>query len=157
MSAVLDIKLLQVFLLHHFTNNFRAEEIKTCDCFLECGFVLLEKLRDVRGADKIKEFFTTFLMKSLLLKEKMIALISRISIVICLHSLYQYGYMRLVPNNELHNDCRIDLPFGRVKNCVFYLEDDIKPTDYNSLCFNCKFHFLNFVSVRFYRTKNNAS
>ena len=102
----------QVFLLCHFTNNFRVEEIRTCDCFLERGFILLEILKSVRGADKIKEFFTTFLMKSPLSKEKIIPLISRVSIVCCLDSLHQFGYMKLVPNDELHDDCRIDLPFA---------------------------------------------
>ena len=120
------------------------EEIRTCDCFLDRGCLLLEELKSVRGADEIKDFFANYLMKSPM-KEKMIALISKISIVCCLDALYQFGYMNLVSNDELHNDCHIDLPFVRVKNCVFYLEDDIKPTDYNSLCFNCKFHFLNSV------------
>ena len=51
----------------------------------------------------------------------------------------------------LQTDCCIDLPFFRLGNCCFYLNDDIRSGDYFELCANCKFHFLNFVSFSFHK------
>ena len=152
---LLDVKIQQVYLLNYLPHDFRVEKIRTCNCFLDLDCLLLEELKRVRGVDEIKDFIINYLMKSPM-KEKMIALISKISIVFCLDALYLFGYMNLDSNDELHNGCRTDLPFARVKNCVFYLEDDIKSTDYNSLYFNCKFNFLNSVPVRFYKITQDA-
>ena len=140
-------------LLKHITdyNNFRVDQLRFCDCFIERGYSLMMDLNNLRRESEIKDFVVNSLMKTLLPKEKMIVLLSEISIVCCEDALYQFDYMSLVSKIEMVSDCRIDLPFSRVKNCVFYLEDDIKPTDYSDLCFNCKFHFLSYVSVRFHK------
>ena len=88
-------------------------------------------------------------MKKEMKKEKIIVLLSKVCMICCEDALYQFGYMDLVLKDNLHSDCRIDIPFARLKNCVFYLEDNTMPRDYSKLCFNSKFHCLKFNSDRF--------
>ena len=89
----------------------------------------------------------------------MFALLSNISVVCCSDALYQFGYMDFLSKDQLFDDCRIDLPFARssLRNCAFYLNNRIRPKEYNRLCFNCKFNFLNSVSVTFHKIKKNAA
>ena len=147
MSTLSDIKIRQVHLLKHIVdyNNFQVDQIRFCDYFIDRGYLLMEELSSLRGASEVKDFFVNALIKTLLPKEKMIVLLGKISVVCCEDALYQSGYMNLVSQDEMHNDCRIDLPFARVENCVFYLEDNIRPSYCNALCFNCKFNFVNSV------------
>ena len=108
-------------------------------------------LSGMRGGDEVKDFLVNSLMKEDMKKEKIMVLLNKVYIICCEDVLYQFDYMNLILKKKVCYDCRIDIPFASVKNCSFYLEDNIKPIDYSSLCASCKFHFVNFVSGRFHK------
>lgn len=121
--------------------NFKVDEIRVCDCFLEWAIYFLEKCSDNLFAEK---FMNDFLneMPTIHLIFNVHIFYGRVTVVSCSKALYHFFYKDDINQEKMDSDCLADEIDMR---CMYFLERSLF---FDYICSNCQLNFIKTVSEK---------
>ena len=122
--------------------NFKINEFRVCDCFLEWTVRFRNLSKDVIFSEEIiTDFFDA--VPTEMVGYDVFSLFGEITILCCKNALYHFLYKEDLDHNKLADECLgcdIDM------RCMRILERNFN--DFSCFCSNCQFNFIKMVSTR---------
>ena len=129
--------------------NFKIDEFRVCDCFLEWTTRFQSLSKDVVFSEEIiTDFFDGLPTETI--NHDIFCLFGKITIFCCENALYHFFYKEDLNHDKLADEC---LGYDIDMHCMYILER--KLINFSSLCSNCQFNFIKMVSTRFIKLKND--
>ena len=122
--------------------NFKINEFRVCDCFLEWTVRFRNLSKDVIFSEEIiTDFFDA--VPTEMVGYDVFSLFGEITILCFKNALYHFLYKEDLDHNKLADECLgcdIDM------RCMHILERNFN--DFSCFCSNCQFNFIKMVSTR---------
>ena len=129
--------------------NFKINEFRVCDCFLEWTVRFRNLSKDVIFSEEIiTDFFDA--VPTEMVGYDVFSLFGEITILCCKNALYHFLYKEDLDHDKLADEC---LGYDIDMRCMYIFERNFN--DFSCLCSNCQFNFIKMVSNRFIKLKND--
>ena len=128
--------------------NFKFEEFRVCDCFLDWTLCFRYNFKDdLHSEQAMTDFFVE--IPSDHITTDIYAFFGTITILCCQKALYHFSYMDDIDEDYFLKEC---LAYQTDMRCMYFLQ---KIMFFEFICSNCQFNFINTVSKKLTKIKND--